>query len=155
VADVSGRRKATLVAQNGGKTRFELLEHTADVLLRAHGKSLGELFENAALAIASLIGEPQQAQPREERVVELHAEDLPSLLVAWLNELLFLFETVEFFGCEFKCEVEGTGLRAQVRGERFNPAVHGFKTEIKAVTRHQLRISQDGHGWTATVLLDI
>jgi len=135
--------------------RFEILDHTADAILRAHGRGLGDLFENAALGMFSIVGEPGNAAPAVEREVSVSAEDRESLLVAWLSELLFLFETTEIFFGEFECRVADNAVRAVVRGERFDPVRHGFKTEIKAVTRHRLSVARQGGRWVATVLFDL
>ena len=35
---------------------FEILEHTADIGLRAHGESMEALFENAAAGMLEILG---------------------------------------------------------------------------------------------------
>jgi SHS2 domain-containing protein len=144
------------------KPRFELLEHTADIILLAHGATLDELFANAAYGMFSVIGEPDHAQLDRaspgcgtEREINVAGDDLESLLVAWLSELLFLFETTEIFFADFECRISGNQLTAMARGEKFNAEKHEFKTEIKAVTRHQLRVSQTEGEWQAKILLDL
>jgi SHS2 domain-containing protein len=134
---------------------FELLEHTADIILRARGQSEAELFENAAYGLFSVIGEPAVAKAQGEQRIELSAASREELLVAWLSELLFLFETKEIFFCEFVCRIAELSLTATARGEKFNEKKHQFKTEIKAVTRHGLTVEEKEGQWVATILLDL
>jgi SHS2 domain-containing protein len=135
--------------------RFELLEHTADIILRAYGKSKEELFENAAYGTFSVIGEPSAAKPEIGRPIKLAADDVESLLIAWLSDLLYLFETSEIFFCQFECHISDSSLAAVARGENFSAEKHQFKTEIKAVTHHALKVEQKDGQWVAEILLDL
>jgi SHS2 domain-containing protein len=136
----------------GVSVRFEEIEHTADVGIRAYGKSASELFEGAAAGMFSLIANPERVRPLGEVEVRLAAEDLPGLLVAWLSELLFLHETQRLLFCKFRVEVSGTQLHAQVWGEAIDKKRHELKLAIKAVTYH--RLSVDPERGVAEVIFD-
>lgn len=76
---------------------YEVLEHTADVGIRAFGRTLEETFANMALGMMSLIvPEPRCILEREEKRVEARATDLESLLVAWLSEFVYLVDAERF-----------------------------------------------------------
>ncbi len=134
---------------------FRIIEHTADTFLEANGRELGELFANAALGMFAVIAEPQKAVPIERRAVSLTDDTTADLLHAWLSELLYLFETEGLFFCAFECSVEDGRLDAVVRGEPFDADRHGYRTEIKAVTHHELKVERTDAGWQARLLLDL
>ncbi len=133
--------------------RFEEIPHTADWSFRAFGRDRRDLFENAAHAIFTLQG----AAPRSDAVpvkrdVKVQGIDYESLLVSWLNELLFLQEqhreVYEGFAIS---QLTCTELVAQIIGK---PREKMDKI-IKAATYHDLKIEQTSHGWQATVVVDV
>ncbi len=143
---------------------FEYLEHTADVKFRARGRSLEEVFENAALAMMTSMIDPSTVRLEETWPVETESESLEALLYQWLSELLFLFDVELAVFSKFDValeEAEGRWkLSGRVGGERVDPERHLFETEVKAVTLHQFEIKkEDGEGegevWTAQVVLDV
>lgn|SRR5512146_386766 len=133
---------------------FEEVEHTADWAFRARGATPAELFENAARAMFALqAGGPWPARAEgEARSVEVQGFDRETLLVNWLNELLYLQEKRgETYG-DFKVQaISETRLRAQVRGR---PGQNAARM-IKAVTFHGLEIKRTPDGWEATVVVDV
>ena len=134
---------------------FEIIDHTADVGLAAHGATCEELFANAALGMCSIIGDVETVCETGTREVRVTAHDIAALLAAFLGELLYLLE-VEHFVCH-RAKVESvtdTEARAILHGEPISPA-HDLHTEIKAVTHHDLTVEQRGSTWHATVLFDI
>ncbi len=134
---------------------FEIIDHTADVGIAARGETPEELFANAAAGMFSIITDPNNVEPRTSRPVTVSGSDRADLLVAFLNELLFLLETDRFITrrVEFDRLTE-TELAAVIHGEFIGPK-HELETEIKAVTRHELTVEQRADAWHATVLFDI
>jgi SHS2 domain-containing protein len=74
-------------------TRYEILPHAADGKFRAYGRTLEEAFANAALATASLMWDWSKVEPRIEIPVEIRARDREQLLVKFLGEVVYLFDT--------------------------------------------------------------
>ena len=143
---------------NEGK--FEFLEHTADVLISAHGASLEQAFENAALAMFEVMTDTTKINPIEKDTVEVEAEDEYALLYSWLEALLVKFEVngllcskFEIFGLEDNSE--GFKLKANVWGERFNAEKHPQKVAVKAVTYHRMEIVKEHDKVTVEFILDI
>lgn len=139
---------------------FEFLEHVSDAFAAAHGSTLEEAFENAALAMFEVMTDTSTVQPRCTNTLSVEAEDTYSLLYTWLEQLLIKFETEGFLYSKFKLdkiEKTSTGykLTATIFGESFNPEKHPSKTAIKAVTYHQMEIAKDQEGITVKVLFDI
>ena len=136
--------------------RFEILDHTADIGIIIHGENLKTLFENAGKAFFHLITDLRKVKRRVERRVHIEGESLDRLMVDWLSELLYLHDVENLLFKEFKVEsVGGDGLKATVKGEPFQDGVHVIKTEVKAVTYHQIEVRQETGGWRAQVILDL
>lgn len=135
---------------------WRTLAHTADSAAEIEAADLPGLFADAARALASLVLEEPGVLPREALPVRLEAPDLPSLLVEWLEELLYLLDTRAFLAVEFEFQrLEPTALEAVIRGEPLDPQRHGAGREVKAVTWHGLRVERQGQAWVARVLFDL
>ena len=136
--------------------RFEILDHTADTGLIIYGSSLKSLFQYAGEGFFSLITDLRKVKPRIERKIELEGECLERLMVDWLGQLLYLHEIEQLLFKEFMIESVGeNGLKAVVKGEFFQEGIHLIKTEIKAVTYHQIQVKKRDGGWKAQVIFDL
>lgn len=133
--------------------RYEELDHTADAGIRAYGATLEELFENAAAGLFSLITDLEKVRAVGEVKVRVQADDLGSLMVNWLSELLFLHETQRLLLCEFDVALDGLTLDAHARGERIDKRRHTLNLVVKAVTYHGLKV--DPTKGVAEVIFDI
>ena len=133
--------------------RYEEIDHTADVGIRAYGATLNELFANAAEGMFSLIADLDPVKEVGEIEVRLETEDIPTLLLRWLSELLYIHETQHLLLPSFDVEVEGTSLRGRARGEAIDKKRHELKLVIKAVTRHRLIV--DPQKGIAEIIFDI
>ena len=135
---------------------YEFFDHTADVGIRAKGSTLSELLVHMARGLIALIAEESAIEPRETRSVHLTAPDAESLLLVWLQELLFWFSAGGFLPIAYTLtEVTPTALRGEVRGERFDLTRHQQGREVKAVTRHLLAVRQVDGRWEGQVVVDI
>lgn len=134
---------------------FDVIEHTADVGIIAYGRSLEELFANAARGMMSFLIDFSSVRLIEQRTVSADADDREGLLIAWLNELLVLLNADGFVPGRFTVrDLTPTRLRADVAGEPVDPARHRFHLDVKAATYHNLEIKQDGL-WQARVIFDV
>ncbi len=136
---------------------YEAFEHTADIGLHAYGQTLPELFTNAAAGMESLMVAPAQIEARVSREVTAEGHDLVSLLVSWLNKLIFLFDTEYLLLKRFEIsDFTSTHLRATVSGEPYDAARHDLSSAIKAVTWHEACVKESGaEGYKARVIFDI
>ena len=134
---------------------FEVIEHTADVGIIAYGRSLEELFANAAVGMMSFLIDLASVRVIQQRTVSADADEREGLLIAWLNELLVLLNADGFVPGRFAVrDLTPTRLRAEVAGEPVDPARHLFHLDVKAATYHGLEIKQDGL-WQARVIFDV
>jgi SHS2 domain-containing protein len=134
---------------------FEILDHTADIGIIAYGADLRQAFANAARALFSLITELDDVEEVFYRDIELDASDEESLLVGWLNELVYRFDTE---GALFKrfdiIQLEETHLKAKGYGEKADSSKHRLKTGVKGATYHMLKVDKTD-GFRVQVLFDI
>lgn len=141
--------------------RFEFLEHTADLYIAAYGQNLGEAFENAAAAMFEGMTELHKIKPQIEDKVEVEGHDKQALLYNWLEALLLKFETENKLYSRFRIvRIEKTSaglkLEAQIKGEPFDHGRHLSKVGVKAVTYHQMEITENRkEGVTVKFILDI
>jgi SHS2 domain-containing protein len=140
--------------------KFEFLEHTADVYIAAHGKTLEEAFENAALAMFEVMTDTEKVSPDVEDSVEVEAEDEYALLYSWLEALLVKFDTKNMLYSKFKISsmeenAEGFRIKATIWGEQFNAEKHTQKVGVKAVTYHRMEIIKDIENVRLEFILDI
>ena len=77
------------------------------------------------------------------------------LLVDWLSELLFIFETEHLLLGDFEVEVSAGGIVATASAwhwdERYDRPLH----EVKAITYHGLLVKPLVGDWLAEVIVDI
>jgi SHS2 domain-containing protein len=134
---------------------FELLDHTADVGIIAYGNDLKQAFANAARALFSLITELDDVEEVLYRDIELTASDEEDLLVGWLNELIYRFDTEGVLFKRFDIiQLDDTHLKARSYGEKADSARHSLKTGVKGATYHMLKVDKND-GFRAQVLFDI
>ncbi len=136
--------------------RFELVDHTGDLGVRVFGESLPRLFEQAAHALTFIFTDPATIQLKETRKFLLEAKTDEELLITWLNEFVYLFDTE---GLLFKTydvlSVHDHRLEALAHGEIYVEGRHPIKTTVKAATYHQLKIEHRQGVWTAQVIFDL
>jgi SHS2 domain-containing protein len=121
---------------------YELLEHTADVGVKAYGSTVAEAFEHAAEAMFDIITDSSTIASVGEYSIQLEAPDREQLLVDWLSQLLLLNGVKNLVFGKFKVSLEKNQLTAQVFGEEYNTKKHKMGVEIKAVTYHMLKVQE-------------
>jgi SHS2 domain-containing protein len=140
--------------------KFEFLEHTADVYIRAHGKTMEEAYENAALAMFEVMTDTNKIAQMHAEIAEVEAEDQYALLYNWLEALLVKFETENMLFSRFQImnwreTEESFKFRGKVWGEKFDPDKHPQRVGVKAVTYHRMVIIRDPDRVILEFILDI
>ncbi len=132
---------------------YELLEHTADIGVRAVGARLEEVFEQATLGLADVLG-AWRPGPGQRAPIMVEAGDLGALLVDWLGEVLYVQEMGGTAIGAVKVERVADGRASgSVSLRPADPPLEG--TMVKAVTYHRLRVEQTDGGWVAEVYFDV
>jgi SHS2 domain-containing protein len=136
---------------NVASAGFREIPHTADWELEVWAGDLPTLLEQAARGMYALCGARLHEAPRHQRTVEVTATDAETLLVSFLNELLYLgsMHLLAFDG--FSLRLEEYHLHAELRGA----PLAGVDKEIKAATYHKLHIAPGLRGLEARIVFDV
>jgi SHS2 domain-containing protein len=150
---------------------FEVIDISGDVGLRAYGEDLKDAFINAAIGMFSLVTDLEMVKEEKAINVSVESDSLEGLVVSWLNELVFYFDTYGFLGkkvsiTEFttpqplvggqqQASLQAYKLKASLAGEDFDPERHESKLLVKAATYHRLRIDKKNDIWEIDVIFDI
>ena len=135
---------------------YETFAHTADMGLRVQSRDLNSLYADAARGLFSMLVENlDQVRPVQQKVYQIAGDEQDYLLLDWLNELLFTFDTERLLLAQFDVHVQPPGLSATCHGEPLDARRHRMDHEIKAITYHGLKVEQAGDGWLAEVIVDI
>lgn len=138
------------------KTGFEVFSHTADMGITIYGRTLKELFTNAARGMFAQITDLEKINPKKVMPIRAEAQNLEELLIRYLNELLFLFavKNMAFKVFQF-ASLSEIKLKGVVKGEALNKGSHPVYREIKAATYHMLQVKRTKNGWRAKVIFDL
>ncbi|MCX7749985.1 MAG: archease [Candidatus Bipolaricaulota bacterium] len=138
---------------------YEILDHTADAGVRGIGPTVEEAFAEAALGMFSLMADLDSVRPETEVPVEVQADSLEELLVAWLGELLRERDVRGMLFSRFAVRIaERDGrlhLSGRAWGEGIDPGRHRLGVEVKAATYAGVRVEQRGGGWIAQCVVDL
>lgn len=132
--------------------RYQPLEHPSDIGILAFGRSKEEIFQNAAWGMFSLMADLGRVANKEKYSIKVSGDDLDSLLINWLNELIFYQDSKKILLKEFRIKKMGaTELEAEVSGEKINPNKHLIYRPVKAATYNQLQITKN----QARIIFDV
>ena len=139
--------------------KFKFLEHTADIMFEAYGKSLNELFENAAMAVSESMVKTKDVKPKTAKIVKLQNVKVEMLLFDFLSELLYLKDAEQLVFSAFKVKVEeakgNISLQAELKGDKLNMKTQEFRNDVKAITLHLFEVKKENGRWKAKVIVDI
>ena len=138
--------------------RFEFQEHTADERVIAYGSTLEEAFENAALALFEVMTDTETIDHVIHDSYQIDGFDEPALLYSWLETFIVEFDVNLKIYSKFHVNITKTGeqyhLTGQAWGETFQPTKHPSRSEVKAITYHEMEINKNKHV-TLKFILDL
>lgn len=142
------------------QSKFCFLENiaTADLAFEAQGRDLGELFENAALALSEAMVDTKTVSPSAKQEVRCQNETIEGLLFDFLDEIVFLKDSKSLLFSQFKVTVTRDRLyrlQGDLFGEEISPLKHVLRADVKAVTMYQFKVEKQNSSWKARVVLDI
>ena len=137
-------------------TKFEFIDHSGDLGILVFGRSRPELFQHAAEAFFQILTEPKKVRKKLTKKISLQVNGDEELLVSWLNEFIYLFDTQGLLFSHFQIlALDDRSMEAVARGEPYEEGRHPIKRTIKGTTYHQLRIHEEGGIWKAQVIFDL
>ena len=136
--------------------RYEQFSHTADIGVRVFGRTVKELFANAAFAMFDIIADLEGITGGIVDEFDLKAATPEELLVNWLDELLYRSCTKEIIFFDFEIsELGDTRMKAKATGRSFAANRNRLKTEIKAATYSDLAIKKTAEGYSVEIVFDV
>ena len=134
----------------------EIIEHTADIGIKAYGRDMKELFQNAARGMFNIAADLEGLKPSTSIEVKSKAANYEELLISWLDDLLYNFYTKNIIFSEFTInKIEPCHIEARVSGKHVGDNRSRLKSEIKAATFHELKINQTNEGYEVQVIFDV
>jgi SHS2 domain-containing protein len=138
------------------KKTYRLIDHTADFGMQVFGSDSQELFSNAALALFDVITEMDVLKGCNSCNITASGEDWPDLMINWLREVLYLWNGKEMLVKSVQIlSLSENNISAKIYFDAYMPDRHIIKTEIKAVTYHQIQVKSSPSGWKAQIIFDI
>ncbi len=133
--------------------RYVLIDHTADMMVKAFGENLEECFGNAAFALFDQTVDLSGIGTSEETDIRVSGIDDEDRLYSFLSEMLFIEDCDNLILKEFEVCFEGDDVICHARGETLDRSRHRIKSEVKAVTYHMMDVDRDEP--SVTVLFDV
>lgn len=139
---------------------FEILPHTADVLVRAWGKTFEEALEAAIRAFYEIMTDTTRIEPRKRETVEAEGFDLENLLYNLIEALIVRFDEKAFLASKVEQVIyqdfdEKKYVKVVLLGEPYIPEKHESRVLIKAATYHLMRIWTENGKWYIQYVVDI
>ncbi|MCP4680738.1 MAG: archease [Desulfobacterales bacterium] len=142
---------------NSSKSDFTFLDHTADLGIKVRGSDLIGLFENAADSMMHIMVKDVHAEKCDAIRLSVDGQDLADLMVRWLGEILYLFSGEKKLVTNVKIDsISASHVDSTLEIVHFDPNIHEILCEIKAVTYHQIEVTEtDDHCWEARIIFDL
>jgi SHS2 domain-containing protein len=141
------------------KFKYVIVEDLAsgDFIFDAFGETLSDLFVACAEACFSAMTDIDRVMPSKRYSIELREENQEELIYAFISELIYLKDTEKTFFSSVDVDVspDGRSLKAVAVGEVIDYNKHLIRTDVKAVTHHDLRIRRADGGFMTRMILDL
>ncbi|MCK4261861.1 archease [bacterium] len=136
--------------------KYETFNHTADLGIRVFGKTKEELFANAGYAMFDILIDLRNVQVKKTLKIKQEAPNVEELFLSWLSELLYQYNCKEMVFKKFAIDkLTEEAISARAQGEKLDLRRHQLKTEIKAVTYHELKVQKLKDCWEGQVIFDV
>ena len=133
--------------------RYVLIDHTADMMVKAFGKTLEECFANAAYALFDQTVDLSDIGTSEETDIRVSGIDDEDRLYSFLSEMLFIEDADNLILKEFDVRFDDDDVICHARGETLDRSRHRIRSEVKAITYHMMEVDRDTP--SVTVLFDV
>lgn len=138
---------------------YEYFETTADIGIEVNSDSMEKAFVNSALATMNLVTDVNKIKATITQKVDLESEDCYALLYDWITEIIMLMNSDFFIASKYDVKITKTDtsykLNALLHGDTYDTNVYNYKTEVKAITYHQMLIEKDDNNTHIKFIVDI
>jgi len=138
------------------QNKYRITNHQNEMAVRITGGSQADLLVNSSQALFDVMVDAEKIEIKERLPLEVEGADRDELIVNWLRELLYLYQSGGYLLKEFNItEVKDTVVKAEVCGEKIDPDRHEIKQEIATVAEHKSRMQKTGNQWVAQVIFEL
>jgi SHS2 domain-containing protein len=132
----------------------------ADAAFEAWGDSVEEMFKAASDATMNVMVENLATiRAQEHRRFRIEDSQIDMLLFQWLQELVYRKDAEQLLLLVHSSRIEQLGnnwmVHIEAEGEKIDPSRHDLIVDIKAITLYRFSVQQTGHGWMASVMVDV
>lgn len=135
------------------------LDHTGDVALEVRAEHLNGLFAAAARGLLDVLFARPPDAAHGDTTLTMTAGSPEELLVAWLDEVLFLVQTRATVPTDLDVVVREEGgawrLEARLAVAPLDARAQEWQGEVKATTHHGLHVEHRQGAWRAEVVFDV
>ncbi|RAP53367.1 MAG: hypothetical protein BZ138_01190 [Methanosphaera sp. rholeuAM270] len=144
---------------NENNNNFKYFDTTADIGIEVTSKDRTDAFKNSALATLNLITDIDKIESKISKKVNITSEDEYGLLYDWITELLILLDSENFMASEYDIciteEYDGYLLEGEIYGDVYDTSTYNYKTEVKAITYHEMNIEENEEYYNVRFIVDL
>lgn len=138
---------------------FKYFETTADIGIEIQTENMTDAYINAALATLNIITDIEKVKPKITKKIRIESEDEYGLLYDWITELLILLDSENFIVSKYNIKIskyENTiVIDGQILGDIYDRNIYNYKTEVKAITYHQMKITNEDNIYNIQFIVDL
>ena len=130
--------------------KYRVLRRASELNIKLSGASLPQILSDSGFALFDLLVNLETVEANESVPIEVEGTDADDLMVNWMRELLYAYQANGYVLKEFTVQQTGEYfVRAEAKGEKYNPDRHEEREVIGAVESRLCRLGQIGNQWTA------
>lgn len=138
---------------------YKYLDHITDAYIEAYGDSMEEAFSYAAKGTINVMFEINDIGGKDKFAFNVEGHDYSELLFNWLDRIILLIAIDNKVASDFDLKISKLGSKYHLTGyamtEPTDISKHGYKTEIKAITYHEMEILQESGLNKVRFILDL
>jgi len=138
---------------------YRYLDHVTDAYVEAYGDSMEEAFSYAAKGTVNIMFELKDILGNSKFEFKIEGNDYPELLFNWIDGIILLIAVDNKVASNFELKISKLDSKYQLTGQAMTESVdiakHGYKTEIKGVTYHEMEILQESGINKVRFILDL
>jgi len=144
---------------NENNKNFKYFDTTADIGIEVTSENIEEAFKNSALATLNLITDIEKIQTKISKEINITSEDEYGLLYDWITELLILLDSENFIASQYDITIKKENheytLKGNIIGDIYDTSVYNYKTEVKAITYHEMNIEKNENDIKIKFIVDL
>lgn len=149
------RRKKMKSVINSPYGKIVEIGTMADIAISIKATNLADLFSTAGWALGNLLTNIKTVEPKILHTLSFQSDDLTMMMVDWLSELLFLFETQKLIFSKYDIIITDTSFSVEMYGDKVSRETHVFRHDVKAVTWHGLSVKKLNDLYRARIIFDV